>query len=158
MDEDFDFHIGSMAYLPDLIKGQLPGQHHAAAAQTPGRFHAAQIVNGSLSGQVQLKIGQLLTQQHGQPQILDDQRVYADFIEKSRVVQGLLHLFVGDQGIHGHVDLHPSLVSEVHGLFHFLIVEIARVNPGVKRFSAQIDGVRSVFNRRDQLGGASGRY
>ena len=76
MDEDLRLHVGVLVDVPDLLFGELPGQHHPLAAQSLGLQHAGQVVDGHLGGGVDGQVWGAGFHHFGNAQVLDQQGIH----------------------------------------------------------------------------------
>ena len=144
VDEDLQLSPGLAAYLLYLLQRQLTGQDHPGKPQVLQGFDPGGVVDGHLSGGHQRQVGTdgLEHLHHGQ--VLDDDPVGPGFGHLPGGVEEGGQLLVPDEGVEGHVYLHPPAVAVVHRLREAVVLEIVRVAPGVEGAGAQIDRVRAA--------------
>ena len=126
--------------------GQLTGQHHTGKAQLCRPACAPQRVQAHLGAGVEGQLRRRLTGQLPHPPILDQHRICP---QPGGLVQQLRRprkLPVGEQGVQGQIDLHPSEMAVPHRLRKLLLHEVFGAAPGVVGPEAHIHGIGAALH------------
>ena len=95
---------------------------------------------------MKLEVRKLLLDKASEPQVLDDKGVRSGLIQEGRVIKRLLKLLILDQNIHCNENLDAAKMGIIDCRLHRLVVKVSCINSRIKRATADIYGVRSVFN------------
>ena len=103
--ENFQLQFGNFPMdKTDLLQCQLTAKNHTAKAVFIGPFRAPHIVNGHLSTAVQAQSRQELFYSPCQTDILNDQTVDTDIVQKFHIIKRVSHFGIGNEGVHRHID------------------------------------------------------
>ncbi len=106
---------------------------------------------------MQRQVREGLPQRRAESQILDDERVHPDRIQKAGIGKRLRQFRIREQRVQRHVGAHAPEVPEIHRLFQRLLIEILGTHARVKARAAQVYGVRTALHGGDVLRRTAGR-
>ena len=98
-------------------------------ARDPGRFKVGGtvlVVNVHHGAGVHRRLNSKLTNQVQQPDVLNDDGIRSDLLQKSEMILEDSELTIGQHVVDGHVDLYAVPVAVVDGLGKFVVLEVQR--------------------------------
>ena len=153
VDEELQLHARGGAYLADLRKGELAGQHHLGEAHVLQKLYLFRGAVVGLGAGVQRDGGQIERQQ---PHVLHDQRIGPCLVDLMGQAPGLLQLVVVQQGIEGDEDLGAEAVGMARQRLDVLEA-VACCAAGTEGGAPHVDGVGAVVDGLDAIGKVLGR-
>ena len=100
----------------DFLRRHLPGQDHPAKAGFPQPRDPLGSVAGELGGGMQGHLRGGGAQTPGEAPVLHDQRIHPSPAGLFRQAQGVVHLVVLNQGVHGQIHPRPPDMTKSHRL------------------------------------------
>ncbi len=158
MDKNFDFSLASPANMPYFSDRKFPGQDDTLKSRTICLLSSCGIVYRPLRAEMKYSVRHPPHQFCRQPAILKNKRIRAIFLTPLRESDGVLEFFFSDEGIQRDMHAYAVFVSKVNRLLKGVLCKVVRIYPGIKRRSAQINGVCSVRYGSSELLIPSGRY
>ena len=154
MDEDLKLHARVLADSPDLLEGQLPGQHGALEALP--REEVAALGGGyvHLRGSVQRQRGEVIPGHFHHTEILDDDAVWLEPVEVLEELVDPVGLPILKDSVNGDIHLLAPLVDSLEAGLELVEGEIGRTHSGIEgtqpevhRVGAFADGGVERFRR-----------
>ena len=136
--------------LPDLLKGHLPGQHHAAGAQLVPSRGGGPIQAIGLGADVDGQVRRGLAHHGHGPQVGHDGGVHAQRKQALGVVAQGLQFVVGGKGVDGHVKPASQGVGFLYGLGQRIHREARVRRAQLQLWPAHVNCVRAEAQRRAQ--------
>ena len=150
MNKNFGFNAGSGRDVGDFLQRQFAREHHAREAHCLQRFSAGAIVNSQLRAGVQFQFRKVFSNYVVNAQVLDDQRVHANFAHRSQRVDQFAHFALKNQ----RVDRDKNTPLALHGMrerrdrVEVFDRKILRFRTRRKLLQPQINRVRAVVKCR----------
>ena len=141
MDENLVFQRHGGGDGTDLIQGKLARQYYAAR---PGVFKIQRLLRvmaEHLSGGVDGDGWEMIPQQGHKPEVLHDDTVNANILEKREKIDDVRKLVVEQEGVERDVDAPAVPVGEERRFFKLLLREVAGALSGVEIAGSEIEGV-----------------
>ena len=148
VDKDLGLNPRVFRDVDNIPHRKLPREHHAGKSLFGGKPRTLQGVHGQLCRCMEHGGREMLPNRTGGAQILNDQRIRARLQHPAHILQHGRKLAVTDQCVDGHVGLDPVFPAVGECIPHLLLCEIFCAAAGVERAEAEIDGVRSIADRR----------
>src|SRR5439155_22392047 len=104
VDEDLRLDAGRPRDVVDFLEGQFPRQDDAAEPQVAQCLGPGAVVDGQLRAAVQLQPREMFVDQVVDAQVLKDDRVHADVVQRRQGLDQLGQLVLADQGVDGDED------------------------------------------------------
>ena len=143
MDKHLGLHTRLTGDQAHLVARTLTAEHHAGKTDVARLARAVQRVDGHLRGRVQRKIRRMCMDQPRKPQVLDDQRVRARFIQKFRVPQRRVQLAVAREDVERNVGLDPARPAVGNRVRHLVRRKALRIAARVERAEAHVYRARA---------------
>ena len=153
VNKKLQLHAGGGAYLADLRKGELAGQHHLGEAHVLQKLHLLWRAVVGLGAGVQ-RYGRKIQGQ--EPHVLHDQRIGPRLVDLMGQAPGLLQLMVVQQGVEGDEHLGAEAVG-VAGQGLDVLDAVARRAAGTEGGAAHVDGIGAMVDGFDAIGEVPGR-
>ena len=132
MDERFNLHAPALRDRPDFLKRQFTRQDHTREAELFERQDTFQIVCDELGGRMQRESREMVTDQARDTQVLHDDAVGAQRVEKGELFDGRVPFTVVDKRVERDVDF-----------FDRVWISAGLGQQGAQFLNGGVDGVRA---------------
>ena len=157
VDEGLDLDRRRFAERGEIFARQLARGDHACKAVCREKPRRVGIVPRKLGAGVQRHGRDLLPDQRRRAHIGNDQRVHARLFEKGGVGKHVPHLAVKHQRVERHITLHAEGAAELCRRGDLVPAEILCKGARAEVLAAEVDRIRTRFDRRLQRGKAARR-
>ena len=131
-----DLHFACFGTGTNIIQRTFSREDCAAVTQLLSSVNAFGTVHGGLSGQMYLKIGQVISYDFAKAKVLDDQSVHTHLVKPGGIFKSLREILIIHQGVHRDIGLNASQMTVVQSFLHLFKGEVACADTCIKKTAA----------------------
>ncbi len=151
MNENFCFDVHRRRDVAHLFKCQFPGQCDSPELQPSQCFGPGTVVDSELRAGVQSQLWKVFPNEVIDAEVLDDERIDANFGQGRNSFDQFRQLVLADQSIDAHEDTPPRLETVRIGsdLIYLFQRKVLRLGTSRELLQTQIDRIGSEVKRRE---------